>query len=257
MKQLAACLTLVVALLPSAGVAGGIDLRKLFHKPRMALPQGFPEGLDVIPCTHASNWLARQPLACGPFQVTQFRFAWTPPGRLSQLHRLATRREMTYSFSIEVGGSLAWEGLCRQAQAASGAAFGGDRSSAEAPDLVVSAVQCDLRDMVTMQAWTLDLRTDIHPHLLSTDIESVGSLVSGETRFAVVESHAIDGPNLPSEPPIGFLFSRDGRWVAAADAGPAGGLRLEPTADRGPIVAGSTALLLHAALANRVLSGGH
>jgi len=214
MKQLAACLTLVVALLPSAGVAaGGTDLRKLFHKPHLALPQGFPDGFDVVPCTYALNWLAARPLA--------------------------------------------WEGLCRQAQAASGAAFGGDRSSAEAPDLVVSAVQCDLRDMVTMQAWTLDLRTDIHPHLLSTDIESVGSLVSGETRFAVVESHAIDGLNLPSEPPIGFLFSRDGRWVAAADAGPAGGLRLEPTADRGPIVAGSTALLLHAALANPVLSGGH
>jgi len=256
MKQLAACLTLVVALLPSAGVAGGIDLRKLFHKPRMALPQGFPEGLDVIPCTHASNWLARQPLACGPFQVTQFRFAWTPPGRLSQLHRLATRREMTYSFSIEVGGSLAWEGLCRQAQAASAAVPEGEHSSVEASNLVVSAVQCYLRDMVTLGAWTLDLRTDIHPYLLSPDIDSVGSLVSGETRLEVVEAHAIDGLSLLSGWSIGFLFSRDGRWIAAAHAGPAGGLRLEPTAERGPIVAGCAALLLHAALANGGFAGG-
>jgi hypothetical protein len=255
MKRLVAALALVSTLFPSVTAAGGIDLRKLFHKPRMALPQGFPEGFDVIPCTRASNWLSPQPVACGPFRVTQFHYAWTRPGRLSQLHRLATRREMTYSFRIEVGRSLAWEGLCRQAKAAFGAVLEGEHSSVEVSNLVVSVVQCYLCDMETLAAWTLDLRTDIHPYLLSADIESVGSLVSGETRLEVAEAHAIDGLSLPSGWPVGFLFSRDGRWVAAADAGPAGGLRLDPAAERGPVVAGCAALLLRAALASGGFDG--
>ena len=255
MKRLVASLALVSALLPPVTAAGGIDLRKLFRKPSMALPQGFPEGFDVIPCTRASNWLSPQPVACGPFQVTQFHYAWTRPGRLSRLHGLATRREMAYSFRIEVGGSLAWEGLCRQAKATSGAVLEGGHSSAEVPNLVVSVVQCYLRDMVTLVAWTLDLRTDIRPYLLSAEIESVGSLVSGETRLEVAEVHAIDGLSLLSGWPVGFLFSRDGRWVAAADAGPAGGLRLDPAAERGPIVAGCAALLLRAALASGGFDG--
>jgi hypothetical protein len=256
MKKLAACFALVVMLLPSVSVAGGTDLRKLFQKPHLALPQGFPDGFDVVPCPHAFNLLSARPFACGPFQVTQFRFASTEPGRLSQLNRLATRHETAYSFHIEVSGSLVWEGLCREAKAVSATVVEGRRSSVEIPSQVVSAVQCQLRDSVTLQAWTLDLRTDILPHFLSADVASVGSLVGGETRLAVVESHAIDGIGVPSEWPIGFLFSRDGRWIAAADAGPAGALRLDPAAERGPLVAASAALLLHAALAIALLAGG-
>jgi len=255
MKRLVASLALTSAFFPSVTAASGIDLRRLFRKPSMALPQGFPEGFDVIPCARASNWLSPQPVVCGPYQVTQFHYAWTRPGRLSQLHRLATRREMSYSFRIEVGGSLAWEGLCRQAMAASGAVLAGEHGAVEVPNLVVSVVQCYLRDMVTLAAWALDLRTDIRPNLLSADIESVGSLVSGETFFEVAEAHAIDGLSLPSGLPVGFLFSREGRWAAAADAGPAGGLRLDPAAERGPIVAACAALLLRAALASGGFDG--
>jgi hypothetical protein len=256
MRKLAACLALVVMLLPSVTEAGGTDLRKLFHKPHLALPQGFPEGFEIVPCTHAFNLLAARPFACGPFQVTQFRYVSTRPGRLSQVNRLATRHETAYSFRIEVGRSLAWEGLCREAKAVSATVLESGRSSVEIPNLVVSAVRCELRDAVTLQAWTLDLRTDIVPYLVNADVASAGSLVSGEAHFAVVESHAIDGLDIPSEWPIGFLFSRDGCWIAAADAGTAGSLRLDPASERGPIAAASAALLLHAALANVPLAGG-
>ena len=259
MKSPGFILTLVLAacLMPLEATAAG--------QPHMVLPKDFPADMTVLPGKRAFNMLGKKPLAIPPYQVTHFRqgpvtfpqFVTDSAGTAKiAIRQTESKSRQGYSFKLEDNGHLAWSAQCRLETDSSRTSVEGKTSSVERTGEVRQALECELRSQAGGDPWALVLHADLHPKLLTVDGEFDGALVRGETAFKVSATNAVEGMSVKLAQPTGFLFARDGRWVAAAEWAPPGSLRLDSAldpGDRGLLAAASAALLLYDTLSSPAL----
>ena len=221
----------------------------------MVLPKDFPADMTVLPGKRVFNMLGKKPLAIPPYQVTEFRqgpvtfpqFTMVAAGSTKiAIRQTESRSSQGYSFKLEENGHPAWSGQCRLETVSSRTRVEGNTSSVERTGEVQQALECELHSQAGGDPWALVLRADLHPRLLTVDADTDGALVRGESVFKVSATYAVEGMSLKLAQPSGFLFAREGRWVAAAEWTPPGSLRLDSgldPGDRGLIAAASSALL--------------
>jgi hypothetical protein len=225
----------------------------------MTLPQDFPANMIVLQGKRVMNRIGKKPLLIPPYQVTQFHAGAVhghesesggPEGAIGGATisvgstESTARSEQDYSFRLEEAGQATWTSKCRMTVDSSSSSSGIVVTSGEVDDLDIDlvAVQCELREEGSSDPWRLDLRTAMHP------FKSEGTLAHGAASFQVTAVEAVEGWNKMKLPvPSGFLFSREGHWLAAADWWRPSALRLDPALDSGErrlLAAASAALLL-------------
>jgi hypothetical protein len=227
--------------------------------PHVALPQDFPANMIVLQGKRVMNRIGKKPLLIPPYLVTEFH-AGAVHSHQSERGGLEgavggstisvgsteskARAEQDYGFRLEEAGQAAWAGKCRMTADSSSSSSGIVVTSGDVDDLDIDrvAVQCELREEGSGDAWQLDLRSAMHP------FKSEGALTRGASSFQVTSTEAVEGWKKMKLPvPSGFLFSRDGRWRAAADWWRPSALRFDPALDNGErrlLAAASAALLL-------------
>ncbi len=231
----------------------------------MVLPKDFPAGMTVMPGKRVLNMLGKKPLEIPPYQVTEFRQGPVTFPELTMvaagsakvaIRQTESKSGQGYSFKLEEDGHPAWTAQCRLETASSRISVEGKTSSLERTGEVQQTLECELRSQAGGDPWALALRADLHPRLLTVDSDLDGALVRGEEIFKVSATYAVEEMSVKLAQPSGFLFSRGGRWVAAAEWTPPGALRLDSgldPGDRGLIAAASSALLLYDTLSSPAL----
>lgn len=258
---------MLVVLLSTLGAvaAKSSGLDKLFKQPHMVLPKDFPVDMAVLPGKRVFNMLGKKPLEIPPYQMTEFRQGPVTFPQLTMvtagsanvtIRQTESQSRQGYSFKLEENGHPAWTAQCRLETASSRTSVEGKTSSIERTGEVQQTMECELRSQAGGDPWELVLRADLHPRLLTVDSDFDGALVRGEKVFKVSATYAVEGISVKLAQPSGFLFAREGQWVAAAEWTPPGSLRLNSgldPGDRGLIAAASSALLLYDTLSSPAL----
>ena len=258
---------MLAAALSALGVASAesAGLAQLFKQPHMVLPKDFPVDMTVLPGKRAFNMLGKKPLEIPPYQVTEFRqgpvtfpqFTTVAAGSAKVgIRQTESQSRQGYSFKLEENGHPAWTAQCRLETSSSRTGVESKTSSIERTGEVQQTMECELRSQAGGDPWALVLRADLHPRLLTIDSDFDGALVRGEKVFKVSATYAVEELSVKLAQPSGFLFAREGQWVAAAEWTPPGSLRLGSgldSEDRGLIAAASSALLLYDTLSSPAL----